>query len=198
MDQTFNLIKVPGCCYTSMLRCYSIKLLCFLPSTAGGNGYINDYPTGRFLRDAKLYEIGAGTSEIRRLILGRAFNKMFKDWLCICFTNCIQLCCQQVINIIPIRTNALKEFCSSLGIMMAFRIPVVWYVVTYIHKIRVFRVILSKHLNFHLMKLFFSLLFVIGILRQHPGVRKSASHILFSIYGAGESPQCLIPHFHSW
>jgi len=45
----------------------------------GGNGYINDYPTGRFLRDAKLYEIGAGTSEIRRLILGRAFNEMFKD-----------------------------------------------------------------------------------------------------------------------
>lgn len=40
----------------------------------GGNGYINDYPTGRFLRDAKLYEIGAGTSEIRRLIIGRALN----------------------------------------------------------------------------------------------------------------------------
>jgi alkylation response protein AidB-like acyl-CoA dehydrogenase len=33
----------------------------------GGNGYINDYPTGRLLRDAKLYEIGAGTSEIRRM-----------------------------------------------------------------------------------------------------------------------------------
>ncbi len=40
----------------------------------GGNGYINDYPTGRILRDAKLYEIGAGTSEIRRLIIGRALN----------------------------------------------------------------------------------------------------------------------------
>ena len=40
----------------------------------GGNGYINDYPTGRFLRDAKLYEIGAGTSEIRRLVIGRALN----------------------------------------------------------------------------------------------------------------------------
>jgi isovaleryl-CoA dehydrogenase len=37
----------------------------------GGNGYINDYPTGRFLRDAKLYEIGAGTSEIRRFLIGR-------------------------------------------------------------------------------------------------------------------------------
>ncbi|MFN3910675.1 isovaleryl-CoA dehydrogenase [Hyphomonas sp.] len=42
----------------------------------GGNGYINDYPTGRFLRDAKLYEIGAGTSEIRRWLIGRElFNE---------------------------------------------------------------------------------------------------------------------------
>ncbi|MEE8465088.1 MAG: acyl-CoA dehydrogenase family protein, partial [Dehalococcoidia bacterium] len=39
--------------------------------TLGGNGYINDSPTGRLLRDAKLYEIGAGTSEIRRLLIGR-------------------------------------------------------------------------------------------------------------------------------
>jgi isovaleryl-CoA dehydrogenase len=37
----------------------------------GGNGYINDYPTGRLLRDAKLYEIGAGTCEIRRMLIGR-------------------------------------------------------------------------------------------------------------------------------
>jgi isovaleryl-CoA dehydrogenase len=37
----------------------------------GGNGYVNEYPTGRFLRDAKLYEIGAGTSEIRRMLIGR-------------------------------------------------------------------------------------------------------------------------------
>ena len=37
----------------------------------GGNGYINDYPTGRLLRDAKLYEIGAGTQEVRRLLIGR-------------------------------------------------------------------------------------------------------------------------------
>jgi isovaleryl-CoA dehydrogenase len=43
----------------------------------GGNGYINDYPTGRLLRDAKLYEIGAGTSEIRRMLIGRTlFEKM--------------------------------------------------------------------------------------------------------------------------
>ena len=39
--------------------------------TLGGNGYINDYDTGRLLRDAKLYEIGAGTSEIRRMLIGR-------------------------------------------------------------------------------------------------------------------------------
>lgn len=43
----------------------------------GGNGYINDYPTGRFLRDAKLWEIGAGTSEIRRLLIGRAINEEY-------------------------------------------------------------------------------------------------------------------------
>jgi alkylation response protein AidB-like acyl-CoA dehydrogenase len=42
----------------------------------GGNGYINDYPAGRLLRDAKLYEIGAGTSEIRRLLIGR---ELFRD-----------------------------------------------------------------------------------------------------------------------
>jgi isovaleryl-CoA dehydrogenase len=38
----------------------------------GGNGYINDFPSGRLLRDAKLYEIGAGTSEIRRMLIGRS------------------------------------------------------------------------------------------------------------------------------
>jgi len=37
----------------------------------GGNGYINDYPTSRILRDAKLYDIGAGTNEIRRMLIGR-------------------------------------------------------------------------------------------------------------------------------
>lgn len=42
----------------------------------GGNGYINEYPTGRLLRDAKLYDIGAGTNEIRRMLIGR---EMFKD-----------------------------------------------------------------------------------------------------------------------
>ncbi len=48
----------------------------------GGNGYINEYPTGRLLRDAKLYEIGAGTSEIRRMLIGREFNKLFLNKNC--------------------------------------------------------------------------------------------------------------------
>ena len=43
----------------------------------GGMGYMNEVPAGRLLRDAKLYEIGAGTSEIRRMVIGRAFNKEF-------------------------------------------------------------------------------------------------------------------------
>ncbi|CAB3989676.1 Isovaleryl- dehydrogenase, mitochondrial [Paramuricea clavata] len=45
----------------------------------GGNGYISDYPTGRLLRDAKLYEIGAGTSEVRRLVIGRSINDEYQD-----------------------------------------------------------------------------------------------------------------------
>ncbi|MDG1292896.1 MAG: isovaleryl-CoA dehydrogenase [Pseudomonadales bacterium] len=46
--------------------------------TLGGNGYTNEYPTGRLLRDAKLYEIGAGTSEVRRMLIGR---ELFKETL---------------------------------------------------------------------------------------------------------------------
>jgi isovaleryl-CoA dehydrogenase len=46
--------------------------------TLGGNGYINDYPAGRLLRDAKLYDIGAGTNEIRRMLIGR---ELFEDTL---------------------------------------------------------------------------------------------------------------------
>jgi isovaleryl-CoA dehydrogenase len=42
----------------------------------GGNGYINEYPAGRILRDAKLYAIGAGTNEIRRMLIGR---ELFED-----------------------------------------------------------------------------------------------------------------------
>ncbi|CAG8674826.1 7756_t:CDS:2, partial [Dentiscutata erythropus] len=43
----------------------------------GGNGYINEYDTGRILRDAKLYEIGAGTNEIRRMVIARELTKEF-------------------------------------------------------------------------------------------------------------------------
>ena len=65
---------------TSRQDCAGVILYCAETATKialdaiqclGGNGYINDYPTGRFLRDAKLYEIGAGTSEIRRYLIGR-------------------------------------------------------------------------------------------------------------------------------
>eukprot|EP00040_Diaphanoeca_grandis_P010126 m.51861 g.51861 ORF g.51861 m.51861 type:complete len:430 (-) comp21510_c0_seq1:127-1416(-) len=45
----------------------------------GGNGYMNEYPAGRIMRDAKLYEIGAGTTEVRKLIIGRAFNKEYSQ-----------------------------------------------------------------------------------------------------------------------
>ena len=55
--------------YTLEANKHAIQIL-------GGNGYINEYPTGRLLRDAKLYEIGAGTSEIRRMLIGRElFNE---------------------------------------------------------------------------------------------------------------------------
>ncbi|CAL1705634.1 unnamed protein product [Somion occarium] len=47
----------------------------------GGNGYINDYPVGRILRDSRLYAVGAGTQEIRRMLIGREFNMDFKDRL---------------------------------------------------------------------------------------------------------------------
>ncbi len=43
----------------------------------GGNGYVNEISAGRLMRDAKLYEIGAGTSEIRRMVIGRAFNELY-------------------------------------------------------------------------------------------------------------------------
>ena len=49
----------------------AVKVTLEAIQTLGGNGYINDYPTGRLLRDAKLYEIGAGTNEIRRMLIGR-------------------------------------------------------------------------------------------------------------------------------
>ena len=54
------------------------EILNYFSQILGGNGYINDYPTGRLMRDAKLYEIGAGTSEVRRLVIGRALNGEYK------------------------------------------------------------------------------------------------------------------------
>ena len=58
-----------GCILTSAESATQMALQAI--QTLGGNGYINEYPTGRLLRDAKLYEIGAGTSEIRRMLIGR-------------------------------------------------------------------------------------------------------------------------------
>jgi len=58
--------------------CVSTELIINSIPFAGGNGYINDYPCGRLLRDAKLYEIGAGTSEVRRLVIGRGINAEYK------------------------------------------------------------------------------------------------------------------------
>uniref|UniRef100_A0A3B4EB70 Isovaleryl-CoA dehydrogenase, mitochondrial n=1 Tax=Pygocentrus nattereri TaxID=42514 RepID=A0A3B4EB70_PYGNA len=77
----YNVARACDKGHFSMLDCaclalYSVTLTLF--ASTGGNGYINDYPMGRFLRDAKLYEIGAGTSEIRRMVIGRSFNAMFK------------------------------------------------------------------------------------------------------------------------
>ena len=54
----------------------SVKVALEAIQALGGNGYINDYPAGRLLRDAKLYDIGAGTNEIRRMLIGRElFNE---------------------------------------------------------------------------------------------------------------------------
>ncbi len=64
-----NRKDAAGCLLFAAERATQVALQAV--QTLGGNGYINDFPTGRLLRDAKLYEIGAGTSEIRRLIIGR-------------------------------------------------------------------------------------------------------------------------------
>lgn len=54
----------------------AVKVALEAIQTLGGNGYINEFPTGRLLRDAKLYDIGAGTNEIRRMLIGR---ELFQD-----------------------------------------------------------------------------------------------------------------------
>ncbi|KAI1895660.1 hypothetical protein AGOR_G00108510 [Albula goreensis] len=83
----YNVARACDKGHFSAMDCAGVILYCAENATQvaldgiqclGGNGYINDYPLGRFLRDAKLYEIGAGTSEVRRLIIGRAFNAMYK------------------------------------------------------------------------------------------------------------------------
>lgn len=83
----YNIAKAADQGHVAPKDCAAIILYCAEKATQmaldaiqilGGNGYINDYPTGRFLRDAKLYEIGAGTSEIRRLVIGRAINQEYK------------------------------------------------------------------------------------------------------------------------
>ncbi|NTG49319.1 isovaleryl-CoA dehydrogenase [Agrobacterium rhizogenes] len=58
-----------GCILYAAEKATALALECI--QALGGNGYTNDYPAGRLLRDAKLYEIGAGTSEIRRMLIGR-------------------------------------------------------------------------------------------------------------------------------
>ena len=71
-----------GLLVTRLNSCFLWEVQCHYwirVTVSGCSGYINDYSTGSFLRDAKLYEIRAGTGEIRRLVLGRAFNKMFKE-----------------------------------------------------------------------------------------------------------------------
>ncbi|KAF3701185.1 Isovaleryl-CoA dehydrogenase, mitochondrial [Channa argus] len=83
----YNVARACDKGHFSAMDCAGVILYCAENATQvaldgiqclGGNGYINDYPVGRFLRDAKLYEIGAGTSEVRRLVIGRTFNSMFK------------------------------------------------------------------------------------------------------------------------
>jgi isovaleryl-CoA dehydrogenase len=60
----------PASCLLSASR-NAVNVALEAIQSLGGNGYINEYPTGRILRDAKLYEIGAGTNEIRRMLIGR-------------------------------------------------------------------------------------------------------------------------------
>ena len=64
-----NRKDAAGCLLFAAERATQVALQAV--QTMGGNGYINDFPVGRLLRDAKLYEIGAGTSEIRRMLIGR-------------------------------------------------------------------------------------------------------------------------------
>ena len=65
----------PAACLLHASRC-AVEVSLEAIQSLGANGYINEYATGRIMRDAKLYEIGAGTSEIRRMLIGRElFNE---------------------------------------------------------------------------------------------------------------------------
>jgi isovaleryl-CoA dehydrogenase len=64
-----NRMDAAGCILFASERATEVALQAI--QALGGNGYINEFPAGRLLRDAKLYEIGAGTSEIRRMLIGR-------------------------------------------------------------------------------------------------------------------------------
>jgi len=84
---TYSVARAADSGHVSNKDCAAVILYCAEKATQvaldaiqilGGNGYINDYPTGRYLRDAKLYEIGAGTSEVRRLIIGRSINAEYR------------------------------------------------------------------------------------------------------------------------
>ena len=69
----FNVVMTSNKCTTGTDRIAeaATKMALDAIQILGGNGYVNEFPAGRLLRDAKLYEIGAGTSEIRRMLIGR-------------------------------------------------------------------------------------------------------------------------------
>lgn len=68
-----NLVIIESFTITIVIFSCNVRMYVF----AGGNGYINDYPVGRYLRDAKLYEIGAGTSEVRRMVIARSITEEY-------------------------------------------------------------------------------------------------------------------------
>jgi uncharacterized protein (TIGR00369 family) len=86
----------------------------------GGNGYTNEYPTGRLWRDAKLYEIGAGTSEIRRMLIGRELS-VHGGWQATLLDSCMacavqtQLEAGQAFTSLEIKVNFLRALTDKVG-----------------------------------------------------------------------------------
>ncbi|XP_051172719.1 isovaleryl-CoA dehydrogenase, mitochondrial-like [Leptopilina boulardi] len=85
-NYTYNVARACDAGYVDRKDCaavityaseYSVKVALDAIQILGGNGYINDFPTGRYLRDAKLLEIGAGTSEIRKMVISRAIAENY-------------------------------------------------------------------------------------------------------------------------